>query len=117
MKDNNKPRSILITGASSGIGLCAAQSLRHRGYQVIGAVRKREDMARLEQEGIETIQQTEGAVVPFTLPPEAVVKSLVQALESSRPKLRYYVTLPTYLFAFLKRVLPARLLDRILSRI
>jgi hypothetical protein len=55
--------------------------------------------------------------VPFTLPPEAVVKSLVQALESSRPKLRYYVTLPTYLFAFLKRVLPARLLDRILSRI
>jgi NADP-dependent 3-hydroxy acid dehydrogenase YdfG len=56
MKDNNKPRSILITGASSGIGLCAAQSLRHRGYQVIGAVRKREDMARLEQEGIETVQ-------------------------------------------------------------
>ncbi len=295
MKDNSKPRSILITGASSGIGLCAAQSLRHRGYQVIAAVRKREDMARLEQEGIEAVQldlansasirtavdkalertqgrlyalfnngaygqpgavedlsremlreqfevnlfgtheltrciipimraqgygriiqtssvlglvalkfrgaysatkfaleglsdtlrmelagtgiqviliepgpilsrfrenayaaykrhidwehsphratyeaierrlqnsphratyeaierrlQTEGAVVPFTLPPEAVVKSLVQALESSRPKLRYYVTLPTYLFAFLKRALPARLLDRILSRI
>jgi NAD(P)-dependent dehydrogenase (short-subunit alcohol dehydrogenase family) len=279
MKDNSKPRSILITGASSGIGLCAAQSLCHRGYQVIAAVRKREDMSRLEQEGIEAVQldlansasiqtavdktlertqgrlyalfnngaygqpgavedlsremlreqfevnlfgpheltrciipimrtqgygriiqtssvlglvalkyrgaynatkfaleglsdtlrmelagtgieviliepgpilsrfrenayaaykrhidwensphratyeaierrlQTEGAVVPFTLPPEAVVKSLVQALESSRPKLRYYITLPTYLFAFLKRVLPARFLDRILSRI
>ena len=56
MKDNSKPRSILITGASSGIGLCAARDLRLRGYQVIAAVRKREDMARLEQEGIETVQ-------------------------------------------------------------
>jgi NAD(P)-dependent dehydrogenase (short-subunit alcohol dehydrogenase family) len=56
MKDNSKPRSILITGASSGIGLCAAHDLRHRGYQVIAAVRKREDMARLEQEGIEAVQ-------------------------------------------------------------
>lgn len=54
MKD--KPRSILITGASSGIGLCAARDLRHRGYQVIAAVRKCEDIARLEQEGIETVQ-------------------------------------------------------------
>ncbi len=52
----------------------------------------------------------------FTLPPEAVYKALKQALESPKPKARYYVTLPTYLFGFLKRVLPTRWLDSILSR-
>ena len=57
----------------------------------------------------------EGAAAPFTLPPEAVVKKVIHALESSRPRIRYYVTFPTYLFATLKRVLPWRTLDRVLS--
>ena len=60
---------------------------------------------------------TQGAVVPFTLPPEAVLKKVVHALESGNPRARYYVTFPTYLFAFLKRILPQRALDRILYRI
>ena len=60
---------------------------------------------------------TQGPVVPFTLPPEAVLKKVVQALESRNPKPRYYVTFPTYLFAFLKRILPQRTLDRILYKI
>lgn len=61
--------------------------------------------------------QTEGPVVPFTLDPEAVVKKLIQALESKKPKARYYVTLPTYLFGYLKRLLPVNILDRILEKI
>jgi NAD(P)-dependent dehydrogenase (short-subunit alcohol dehydrogenase family) len=60
---------------------------------------------------------TEGAVVPFTLPPEAVLKKVILALKSRRPRARYYVTFPTYLFATLKRLLPQRTLDRILSRV
>ncbi len=56
----------------------------------------------------------EGASSKFTLRPEAVVEKLVHALESSRPKTRYYVTFPTYLFAFLRHILPARLIDKIL---
>jgi hypothetical protein len=60
---------------------------------------------------------TPGAVVPFTLPPEAVLKKVVQALENRRPRPRYYVTFPTYLFAYLKRVLSDRMLDRILSKV
>jgi NAD(P)-dependent dehydrogenase (short-subunit alcohol dehydrogenase family) len=56
------------------------------------------------------------AVVPFTLGPEAVLQRVIIALESARPKARYYVTLPTYLFAFLRRILPQRILDNILSR-
>jgi NAD(P)-dependent dehydrogenase (short-subunit alcohol dehydrogenase family) len=48
---------------------------------------------------------------PFELPPEAVVKKLIHALESPRPQPRYYVTVPTHAFGFLKRLLPTRALD------
>lgn len=51
---------------------------------------------------------------PFTLGPEAVLVKLIHALESARPRPRYRVTLPTHAFALLRRVLPTRLLDRIL---
>ena len=55
-----------------------------------------------------------GPAAPFTLPPEAVLKRVLHALESRKPKPRYYVTFPTYLFGYLKRILSARLLDKIL---
>ncbi|HIF50747.1 MAG TPA: SDR family NAD(P)-dependent oxidoreductase [Thiotrichaceae bacterium] len=58
-----------------------------------------------------------GDKVPFTLGPEAVLKKVIQALESEKPKARYYVTFPTILFAFLKRILPGTLLDKILVRV
>ena len=59
----------------------------------------------------------EGPAVPFTLPPDAVLKRVIHALESKRPRARYPVTFPTYLFAALKRILPAKMLDRMLYRI
>lgn len=52
-----------------------------------------------------------GPAAPFTLPPEAVVKKLIHALESPRPKPRYYVTFPTYLMGTLKRLCSTRVLD------
>jgi len=51
----------------------------------------------------------------FTRGPEAVVKKIIHALESRRPKPRYHVTIPTHMLAFAKRILSARLLDRVLS--
>lgn len=60
---------------------------------------------------------TPGPAVPFTLPAEAVLKKVIHALESRRPRVRYYVTLPTWLFGFLKRILSSRLLDRVLIKI
>ena len=42
-------RSVLITGCSSGIGLCAAQTLRARGWRVATA-RQPEDITRLKNE-------------------------------------------------------------------
>ncbi len=61
--------------------------------------------------------ETVGNVQPFTLPPESVLKRVIHALESRRPRIRYPVTVPTYLFAGLKRVLTDRMLDRILQRV
>ena len=66
--------------------------------------------------GMEQRLTKQGPAVPFTLPPEAVVKKVIHALESPRPKARYYVTFPTYLFAALKRILPDRAMDRILAK-
>lgn len=57
-----------------------------------------------------------GAAVPFTLGPDAVYKRLKHALESDNPKARYYVTLPTYIMGYLKRLLSTRLMDKILRR-
>jgi len=57
-----------------------------------------------------------GPAQPFTQPPEAVVKRLVHAIEAKRPKARYPVTVPTYLFAALRRLLTVRAMDRVLTR-
>ncbi|GHC37828.1 SDR family oxidoreductase [Aidingimonas halophila] len=53
---------------------------------------------------------------PFTLDADAVVEKLIHALEHPRPKPRYAVTVPTHLFAALKRVLSTRGMDRVLLR-
>ena len=57
----------------------------------------------------------EGSAAPFTLPPEAVLDKVIHALEARRPKTRYYVTFPTYLFGYLKRLLPDCLMDKMLA--
>ena len=53
---------------------------------------------------------------PFELPPSAVTKKLIHALESRRPRARYFVTFPTYLSAWLNRLLPIWAKDAIVSR-
>ncbi len=53
---------------------------------------------------------------PFELPPSAVTKKLIRALEARRPRPRYYVTTPTYIAGIARRLLSIRMQDRILSR-
>lgn len=55
-----------------------------------------------------------GPASKHTLPAERVVDKLLHALEASKPKARYYVTTPTYVMAFLRHILPTRIMDRIL---
>jgi hypothetical protein len=60
---------------------------------------------------VEARLATEDKSQPFTLSGDAVLEKVVHALESRRPKPRYYVTVPTYAFGFLRRILSTRLLD------
>ena len=48
--------TILITGCSSGIGLCAADGLAARGYRVFATARKPQDVAMLQARGLEALQ-------------------------------------------------------------
>jgi NAD(P)-dependent dehydrogenase (short-subunit alcohol dehydrogenase family) len=59
---------------------------------------------------------SEKSNAPFTLEPLDVTQALIHALESKRPKLRYRITIPTKIFALLKRLLPARWLDYLLAK-
>lgn len=53
---------------------------------------------------------------PFTLNSDAVYEKLLKAINSKNPKARYFVTFPTYLFYFLKKILPICLMDKILFK-
>ncbi|MEF1283083.1 SDR family oxidoreductase [Vibrio sp. M250220] len=72
-------------------------SVHHKQYQ--------QQMSRLDS------QSSNNA---FVLPTDACVGPLIHALESNKPKIRYRITTPTKVFAVLKRILPTRLLDKIL---
>jgi NAD(P)-dependent dehydrogenase (short-subunit alcohol dehydrogenase family) len=52
----------------------------------------------------------------FELPASAVSQKLIHALEHPNPKPRYYVTTPTYVMGFLRRILPTRALDWVLAK-
>ncbi len=58
-----------------------------------------------------------GPAAPFTLPPEAVLAKVIHALESPTPRVRYRVTFPSYLFWYLRRLLPSAWLDKVLLKI
>jgi short-subunit dehydrogenase len=48
-------QAVLITGCSSGIGLCTANLLKAHGYRVFATARKPDDVAALAQQGLESL--------------------------------------------------------------
>ena len=52
----------------------------------------------------------------FELPPAAVTRKLIHAVEARRPRARYAVTVPTHVMGAARRILPTRALDWILSK-
>ena len=74
---NNQGTSILVTGASSGIGLAITTELVKRQYQVFACARKEEDLKRLQNEV--------GAIpVELDVTNEQQVKNLVTVVLSQR---------------------------------
>ena len=51
--DARELRTIIVTGASSGIGAYCARALKADGWRVFATARKPEDIAALEADGIE----------------------------------------------------------------
>ncbi len=49
-------KTILITGCSSGIGYETAKYLHQHGYEVFATARKEEDVIRLREEGLHSLQ-------------------------------------------------------------
>lgn len=52
----------------------------------------------------------------FELPCSAVTAKLIHALETPRPRPRYYVTRATHLMGFARRILPTRALDWLIAK-
>jgi len=56
MNSAQDSRKVLITGCSSGIGLAVAIGLHERGYQVYASVRKKQDVEKIQQLGLNCVQ-------------------------------------------------------------
>ncbi|MBV5309013.1 MAG: SDR family oxidoreductase [Chromatium okenii] len=85
----------------------------HRAF--LANIDREHSVHRAAYERAEARLTKPGPAQPFTLPPEAVLQKLIHALESPRPRSRYAVTVPTHLFAVLKRLLPTSALDWVVT--
>ena len=109
--------------AGSGIDVCLIEPgpilsrFRDNGHAVYRRTIDRDaSVFKDTYGGMEQRLTQEGPAQPFTLPPEAVLKKLVHALESPRPRPRYYVTFPTHLLGALRRALSTRGLDGLMRK-
>lgn len=92
--------------------------LRHSGIKVSliepGPIRTRFS-ENVNQTRSDKPVENPGIAARFTLGPEAVVAKVRHAFESDRPRMRYPVTLVTHAVSLLKRLLPGRVMDKILQ--
>ena len=91
--------------------------LRHSGIKVSliepGPIRTR-FTENVNQTQSDAPVENPGIAARFSLGPQAVVAKVRHAFESDKPKLRYPVTLVTWAVMLLKRLLPGRIMDKIL---
>ncbi|QKX43063.1 SDR family oxidoreductase [Escherichia coli] len=92
--------------------------LRHSGVKVSliepGPIRTR-FTDNVNQTQSDKPVENPGIAARFTLGPEAVVDKVRHAFISEKPKMRYPVTLVTWAVMVLKRLLPGRVMDKILQ--
>ena len=79
-------------------------------------VKGRPSVHQASYDAMEARLQKDGDATAFTLGPEAVLKRVRHALQAKRPKARYPVTTPTYVFALLRRLLSSRQMDWVMRK-
>lgn len=77
------PRTVLVTGASSGIGEATARSFLERGWTVYAAARRTEKMAALARAG--------ALVQPLDVTCEASITALVSRIDADHGHLEVLV--------------------------
>ncbi|OZB78230.1 MAG: short-chain dehydrogenase [Halothiobacillus sp. 13-55-115] len=87
---------------------CKPHFLKHIDWQ--------NSLHRTQYEGQMARLDKPGPAAPFTLPASAVVEKVVHALEASKPRARYQVTVPAILFWWLRRLLPTSGMDWVLKK-
>ena len=78
-----EPRTIIVTGCSSGIGAYCARALKADGWRVFATVRKQEDLGSLEADGIEAFRMDYAhtdSIADFMREIEAVSGGRIDAL-------------------------------------
>lgn len=95
-------------------GPVLATGFRENSMQSIQSMVEIEDSVHNNNYEKILIQQSSSKPMNFSVPPEAVVRQVLDALENPRPKIRYRVGFPNRLFAGLKRILPDFMLDYLL---
>ena len=125
-------RSVVITGASTGIGWATAKLLLTRGFRVFGSVRKAADVDRLwnqfganftplvfdvtdEAAVLAAAREVQQQLGENGLPPEQIADAIANALTSARPKVRYAIT-PDPMRRMMMTILPKRTVDRIIAK-
>ena len=76
------PRTILITGCSSGIGATCAAGMKARGWRVFATARKEDDVRRLAGEGFDAIRlDPHPGIRPMVfVPPEEVLPAFMSSV-------------------------------------
>ena len=89
------------------------KTTRDRGREQLAKVQS--VFARRYEEQLTTREIKKKFTHHFMLPPEAVARKILHALESDCPRRRYQVTLPAYVGACLSRFAPDALLEFLVS--
>ncbi|CAH9055365.1 2-dehydro-3-deoxy-D-gluconate 5-dehydrogenase [Pseudoalteromonas holothuriae] len=110
LKDTNIQISLIEPGPITSRFRANAKDAFIKNIDIQSSPHKQDYLAQLKRLEAETAPQ------PFTLEPEAVYKKLYHALTATQAKPRYYVTFPTYLMGYLKRILSTRWLDKLLIK-